>query len=74
MAPETWQLEATIRNAAWMVVHYGDQRTVSRRLRRAQAILLLGLAIRHAFTVSDDFAPLLGAIVDGLKPRDERPF
>lgn len=74
MAPETHQLEAAILNAWWMVRNYADQRTESRRLRRAQALQLLGLTVRHAFTVSDDFEPLLAAILNGGKPKDERPF
>lgn len=74
MAPELWQLESAIRNDAWMVLHYGDQRTPARRLRRAQAILKLGLTIRHAFNVSSDFESLLTAVVDGLRPRNEPPF
>jgi hypothetical protein len=74
MAPDLPQLEASIRNAAWQVRHYADQRTESRRLRRAQAILQLGMIVRHAFAVSDDFESLLVAVVDGLSPRDDRPF
>ncbi len=57
-----------------MVVHYEDERTPARRLRRQQAVLQLGLAVRHAFSVSDNFEALLRAIVDGLRPRDTRPF
>ena len=74
MAPELWQLEADLHNDAWMVVYYAPQRTAAMRLRRAQAILKLGLTVRHAFAVSDNFEPLLVALVDGLRPRDERPF
>jgi hypothetical protein len=74
MAPELWQIEAAIRNDAWMVVHYADQRTAHRRLCRAQAIQKLGLTVRHAFAVSDNFERLLAALIDGLRPRDERPF
>lgn len=74
MAPEPWQLESAIRNDAWMVLHYAPQRTPAMRLRRAQAILKLGLTIREAFNKTDNFEPLLVAIVDGLRPRDERPF
>ena len=74
MAPDLNALAAAIRNDAWMVLHYSPQRTPAMRLRRSQAILKLGLTVRHAFAVSDDFEPLLAAVVDGLKPRDERPF
>jgi hypothetical protein len=42
-------------------------------LRRAQAILQLGMIVRHAFSVSDDFESLLIAVVEGLSPRDDRP-
>jgi hypothetical protein len=73
MAPDLPQLEASIRNAAWQVRHYADQRTESRRLRRAQAILQLGMIVRHAFSVSDDFESLITAVVEGLCPRDDRP-
>ena len=74
MGPDLNELVAGIRNDAWMVLHYSPQRTAAMRLRRSQAILKLGLSVRHAFAVSDDFEPLLAALVDGLKPRDDRPF
>jgi hypothetical protein len=74
MAPEIRQLEAAILNAAWMVRHYADRRNESRRLHRSQALLQLGLTVRHAFTVSDDFEPLLVALVDGLRPKDDPTF
>ena len=44
------------------------------RLRRAQAIQRLGLEVREAFTKSDDFEPLLSALVDGLQPKDRDLF
>ena len=74
MIPDTARHVAAILNSAWMVRYHALQRTPAMRLRRAQAITKLGLTVRHAFAVSDDFEALLGAIVDGLKPRDERPF
>jgi len=74
MAPDTATLVAAILNEAWMVRHYALKRTPSQRLRRAQAVLKLGLVVRDAFDHSDDFEPLLGAVVDGLRPRDNQPF
>lgn len=44
------------------------------REKRAEAIRNMGLAIRHAFNSSEDFEPLLTAIVDSLNPRETRPF
>lgn len=69
LAPEL-QHAATIRNKAWMVRHY--PRAMQRELR-ARAIRELGLAVRAAFNASDDFEPLLAAVVDGLAPRAEPP-
>ena len=74
MAPDTATLVAAILNEAWMVRHYALRRTPSQRIRRAQAVLKLGLIVREAFDSSDDFEALLGAVLDGLRPRDERPF
>jgi hypothetical protein len=74
MAPDTATLVAAILNAGWMVRHYGLQRNRTDRARRAQAIQSMGLTVRDAFNRSDDFEALLGAVVDGLRPRDERPF
>ena len=79
MAPDTGQLVAQILNAAWMVRHYArgsgmtDQTSRMARNRHA-AIHDLGIAVRGAFNKSEDFEPLLAALVDGLRPRDERPF
>ena len=74
MAPDTAALVAAILNEAWLVRHYALKRTPSQRLRRAQAVLKLGLVVQDAFSRSDDFEPLLGAVVDGLRPRDNQPF
>ena len=74
MAPDTAALVAAILNDGYMVRHYFLQRTPHARLRRAQAIQKMGLTVRDAFSHSDDFEPLLGAVVDALRPRDERPF
>lgn len=74
--PQGEQLAAGIRNAAWMVRHYrrGARSSIG-RAQRAQAVHLLGLAVREAFARSDDFEPLLVAIVDGLRPLPEaEPF
>lgn len=78
MAPhaETAASVAAILNAAWMVRHYqrGGRLTHSPlAIRRAQAIQQLGLIVREALNRSDDFEPLLAALVDGLRPRDDQP-
>lgn len=66
---------ASILNAAWMVRHYVRGGRMSlQRAQRQQAIQKLGLAVREAFTVSDDFEPLLAAVVDGLRPQGDQPF
>ena len=66
------QLAAGIRNAAWMVRNY------PRRIQRGQrerAIHELGLVVREAFNSTENFEPLLAAVVDGLRPRPEpEPF
>lgn len=71
MAPDTADLAASIYNAAW---YLRNRRRGSSTIERAQAILLLGLAVRHAFAVSDDFEALLVAIFDGLNKKDDLPF
>jgi len=62
---------AAILNAAYLVRLYC--RPIQRR-QRAGAIAELGRAVREAFNSSEDFEPLLRAVVDGLLPRDERTF
>lgn len=69
MGTDKRHLIAEIRNSAWMVRHYKRN-----RVRRAQAILKLGLAVRHAFESSDDYESLLTAVVDGLHPQELKPF
>jgi hypothetical protein len=75
MAPDTASLVAQILNAGWMVRHYarGGRLTIQ-RTQRTQAIQKLGLTVREAFNRSEDFEPLLAAVVDGLRPRDDPPF
>lgn len=63
-----------IYNDWWMVRHYALQRTPTERLRRRQAIRKLGLTVRAAFNSSDDFEPLLIALVEGANPKEYRPF
>jgi hypothetical protein len=74
MAPDTGQLVAAILNSAWMVRHYerGARLEILRK-ERARAIRQMGLAVREAFDRSEDFEPLLLAVLDGLAPRDEHP-
>lgn len=80
MAPETADLVAAILNCAWMVRHYARGYRLSNpnaplALNRRQAIVKLGLTVRDAFARSEDFEPLLAAVVDGLRPKDEQqPF
>jgi hypothetical protein len=66
---------SAILNAGYLVRYYArGGRTSLHRLQREQAITYLGLAIREAFNKSDDFKPLLIAVVDALRPRDDPPF
>lgn len=74
MGPDSSALVAAILNAAWMVRYYSGQRGSQGRLRRAQAIAKLGVVVRDALEKSDDFEALLGAVVDGLRPQETRPF
>lgn len=68
MAPDHAELIAKIYNAAWWVRHY--RRLGRNNATRQQAVLALGLAVRHAFACSDDFEPLLTALMDSLEPRE----
>lgn len=71
----TADLVALILNDAWFVRHYALQRTPTQKIRRDQAVHKLGQTIRDAFTSSDDFEPLLEAILEGLRPTHiQRPF
>lgn len=68
----TEALAASIRNAAWQVRHY--RRALNRR-ERAHAIVILGATVRDAFNRTENFEPLLVAVVDGLRPTPEpAPF
>lgn len=62
-----------IYRAAWRVraTHRPHQRA-----ERARAIFMLGLECRAAFNATEDFEPLLLALVDGLTPEERRrlPF
>lgn len=75
MAPDTGELTASIYNAAYMVRHYQrGGRTFIGRESREKAIRDMGLAIRHAFNSSEDFAPLIAAVACGIFPKDDPPF
>jgi hypothetical protein len=77
MAPDTSSLIAAILQSAWMVRHYARgarQRSSRVALLRQQAIQQLGLTVREAFNKSNDFEPLLQAIVDGLVPLENTRF
>jgi hypothetical protein len=75
MAPDTGRLVASILNSAWMVRHYerGARLEILRK-ERARAIQQMGLAVREAFDHSEDFEPLLLAVLDGLNPREDHRF
>lgn len=77
LARDTESFVALILNDGWLVRHYargGRMRpTSTMALRRRQAIHKLGLTVREAFNLSDDFEALLAAVVDALRPRDESP-
>ncbi len=60
---QTAALVAELYNAAYLVRQYQRGRS---SVQRAQAVQRMGLAVRHAFNSSDDFAPLLRAVADGL--------
>lgn len=66
-------LVAEILNACYLVRHYarGGQSTIQRS-KREEAIAQLGLACRKAFATTNDFEPILTAIVDGLTPEKPR--
>lgn len=75
MVPDsTAVLVQSIYSPGWWIRHYAPARTPVMREKRAEAIRNMGLAIRHAFNSSEDFEPLLTAIVDSLNPRETRPF
>ncbi|HZM33654.1 MAG TPA: hypothetical protein VFC18_04095 [Burkholderiales bacterium] len=68
-------LVAAILNDWFMVRHYvRGARTGISRTERRQAIQKLGLTVRYAFSTSDDFEPLLAAVVAGGNPKDDPPF
>ena len=79
MGPDTGDLLALINNDTWMIRHYErGGRTQVGRLKREQAILKLWLTLGHAFDVCPkapkDIEAVLGTLLDGLRPRNERPF
>jgi len=66
---------AQILNAAWLVRHYArGGRSQIQKAPRDKAIKQLGLVVREAFSATEDFEPLLAAIVDGLRPQDQQRF
>ena len=78
MGPDSGELVARILNAAYMVRYRARGGRVSETSplyrKRMEAIHELGLVVRHAFNVSEDFEPLLAAVCDGLRPHIEQPF
>lgn len=78
MGPDSGQLVAQILNAAYMVRHYTRGGRLSEaaplRSKRAAAIRDMGLVVREAFNVSEDFEALLTAVYQGLAPSDDPPF
>lgn len=71
-APYPGVIVQRIRNAGWWVRHYGTR--PAQRLLRDQAILKLGLVVREAMNSTDDFEPILRALIDALFPQDIPPF
>jgi hypothetical protein len=75
VAPDIAQIVARIYNDAWLVRNYSRGRNSSiGRAERAHAIRKLGLTVRFAFNISDDFEALLTALYDGLTPQKPPPF
>ncbi len=75
MGPDHAELVAKIYNAAWMVRYYArGGRTTIARAKRSEAIQAMGRAVREAFNASEDFEPLLIAIVTSLSRSDDPPF
>ena len=68
--PDQGQLLSSIYNACWWLRQTRGRKTMA----RDQAILALGLACRSAFQATDDFEPILTALLDGLSPRDDSRF
>lgn len=64
MAPDTH----AILNRCYLVRHYPRP---CQRAQRAAAIRELGLACREAFNATEDFEPVLEAIVEGLAPLEQ---
>lgn len=72
--PDKSEIISSILNAAWMVRHYQRAYSIySLRIYRKQAILRLGITVREAFNLCDDYEALLKAIVDGLNPSEPPP-
>lgn len=74
MGPDTGELVSAILNAGWMVRHYSRGRSGLGKMRRDQAIIAMGEAVRNAFSTSTDYESLLAAIADALRPKEEPPF
>lgn len=76
MAPDTAELIAAILNDGYMVRHYRRGARIGGRPQelRRQAIRKLGLTIREAFNLSEDFEALIAAVADSVRPKDEQPF
>lgn len=62
---------AAIYGAAWWLRYY---RRPMQAEKRAQALLMLGLAVREAFNTSEHFEPLLYAICDALADMPDLRF
>lgn len=78
MAPDsaTQRHCAQLYNAGFQVRHYARGArlpSLGYAEKRRAAIRELGLIVRRVFAESDDFEPLLTALVDCLSPRDDWP-
>lgn len=74
----TSALTASIYNAAYFVRHYARGGRLADpgaplAHKRREAIHKLGLVVRQAFCATDDFEPLLTALVDCLAAKDDWP-
>ena len=65
-----------ILNAAWMVRNYSRGYSGLGLHKRQRAVTALGRIVREVFANAkeEDYERLLAAIVDGLRPKEDRPF
>lgn len=69
MRRDVGDLVSTIYNDCYMVRHYERN-----KLRRHQAIQKLGATLQFAFSQTDEYEPLIQALLEGLRPIDRPKF